>query len=199
MNNSQSSYRQKLRHPKWQKKRLQILQETDFRCGICDNDELELHVHHIYYEKGKDPWDYPDDALLAVCYECHENRIHGEGGLFRDLPELSQYYVVEYQHIDDFRGMRPLREYFDPLFHHTNVSEKFIRILEGELRKRLTKLFKAHEWEGDGYIGCIFIPPCFYANSDTYCDTIFHVKQDNNGVSFLAIQKDFQFEIPEGF
>ena len=198
MNNSQSEYQKKLRHPKWQKKRLQILQETDFRCSICDNDDLELQVHHIYYEKGKDPWDYPNESLLGLCIKCHQTRVHEKNELFIDLPDLSRYHVAEYQHIDDFRAIRALREYFHPLFQYSNVSEKYIKVLENELRSRLEKLFRRHDWEGDGNINCIFIPPCFYANSDTHCETVFHVKQYNNGSSFLAIPDRLRFEMPLG-
>ena len=31
-----------------------------------------LHVHHKRYEAGRDPWDYPNDALAALCGRCHE-------------------------------------------------------------------------------------------------------------------------------
>jgi hypothetical protein len=32
-----------------------------------------LHVHHNYYQLGKDPWEYPNDALTTFCWVCHEN------------------------------------------------------------------------------------------------------------------------------
>ena len=31
-----------------------------------------LHVHHTYYQLGKNPWEYPDDALITLCWYCHE-------------------------------------------------------------------------------------------------------------------------------
>ena len=30
-----------------------------------------LHVHHTYYILSNKPWDYPDDALITLCSECH--------------------------------------------------------------------------------------------------------------------------------
>jgi Leu/Phe-tRNA-protein transferase len=30
-----------------------------------------LHVHHKYYESGKEPWDYDERALLTLCESCH--------------------------------------------------------------------------------------------------------------------------------
>ncbi|TMI72079.1 MAG: hypothetical protein E6H09_11155 [Bacteroidetes bacterium] len=32
-----------------------------------------LHVHHRYYKQDLLPWQYPDDALITLCWSCHEN------------------------------------------------------------------------------------------------------------------------------
>jgi tetratricopeptide (TPR) repeat protein len=69
---SKNIYHEKLSHPKWQKKRLEILQYANWRCQLCGNSEDELHVHHSHYEKNRDPWDYPNSSLIAVCKICHE-------------------------------------------------------------------------------------------------------------------------------
>ena len=29
-------------------------------------------MHHRWYEKNKDPWEYPDECLVTLCEECHE-------------------------------------------------------------------------------------------------------------------------------
>jgi hypothetical protein len=31
-----------------------------------------LHVHHLYYKVGLNPWEYDDDALITLCWKCHE-------------------------------------------------------------------------------------------------------------------------------
>lgn len=31
-----------------------------------------LNVHHEYYQEGKRPWEYPDEALTTLCWSCHE-------------------------------------------------------------------------------------------------------------------------------
>lgn len=66
------NYSEKLKSPKWQKKRLQILERDDFTCIICGDIESELHVHHRWYEKDTDPWDYPDVVYQTLCKSCHE-------------------------------------------------------------------------------------------------------------------------------
>jgi len=32
----------------------------------------DLHVHHKYYQLNKNPWDYPNEALTTLCWQCHE-------------------------------------------------------------------------------------------------------------------------------
>jgi hypothetical protein len=65
------TYAEKLKDPRWQKKRLEIFQRDQFRCMECFSDEKSLQVHHIAY-KGKEPWDTPDKLLITYCHECHQ-------------------------------------------------------------------------------------------------------------------------------
>jgi len=67
-----SEYGQKLRDPRWQRKRLEIMQRDEFKCRLCGDHEATLNVHHLLYQRGADPWDYRDTALLTVCEACHE-------------------------------------------------------------------------------------------------------------------------------
>lgn len=65
------TYRQKLQDPRWQKRRLQILEKHGFRCQLCNAGEKMLTVHHVNYTRGKEPWEYPDKDLMCLCAECH--------------------------------------------------------------------------------------------------------------------------------
>ena len=67
------SYSDKLRDPRWQKKRLAIMSRAQFQCEECGSDTETLHVHHISYIAGRDPWDYDDRDLKCVCAGCHES------------------------------------------------------------------------------------------------------------------------------
>jgi hypothetical protein len=66
------SYSEKLKSPKWQKRRLEILSRDNFKCRSCGMDEKTLHVHHLRYEKGVEPWDTNNDDLITLCEDCHE-------------------------------------------------------------------------------------------------------------------------------
>jgi len=65
-------YSEKLKDPRWQKKRLLILERDDFTCQCCGEDMEPLHVHHIDYRNGCDPWDYDNSELITFCEKCHE-------------------------------------------------------------------------------------------------------------------------------
>jgi 5-methylcytosine-specific restriction endonuclease McrA len=67
------TYSEKLRSPKWQRKRLEILQRDGFKCIFCGSDDRNLQVHHIVYWK-REPWDYPDYLYQTLCDECHDER-----------------------------------------------------------------------------------------------------------------------------
>lgn len=69
------SYSEKLRDPRWQKKRLEIMNRDCFKCIYCQDSESPLTVHHIYYISGREPWGYPDSAYLTLC-EKHHGQIH---------------------------------------------------------------------------------------------------------------------------
>lgn len=64
------TYSNKLKHPKWQKKRLQVLQRDNFACVKCKDTETELHVNHLKYTG--EPYDAPLSDLETLCKYCHQ-------------------------------------------------------------------------------------------------------------------------------
>ena len=48
---ARKSYYEKLLDPRWQKKRLEILNRDEFKCRSCGDDKSTLHVHHGYYSE----------------------------------------------------------------------------------------------------------------------------------------------------
>lgn len=73
------TYQEKLKDPRWQKKRLEILTRDGWRCTHCYREDRPLHVHHPFYIKNKDPWEYSNPFLFTLCEDCHNDpRIHEE-------------------------------------------------------------------------------------------------------------------------
>lgn len=64
------SYSNKLKDPRWQKKRLEILERDKWTCQLCSDKETTLNIHHIKYT-GKNPWDAPMKDLITYCEVCH--------------------------------------------------------------------------------------------------------------------------------
>ncbi len=67
------NYFQLLKHPKWQEKRLRVMENAGFECVYCGSSDKTLNVHHRYYLKGKKPWEYPDEHFDCLCEVCHVN------------------------------------------------------------------------------------------------------------------------------
>lgn len=82
------TYLEKLKSPRWQKKRLEILQRDEFTCQQCLDKETTLHIHHFAYKKNYEPWDYEDDMLITLCENCHEAETHKRPELEKEIIQL---------------------------------------------------------------------------------------------------------------
>jgi hypothetical protein len=80
-------YNEKLRDPRWQRKRLKIFERDNWTCQLCCRTDLELHVHHLY-RTTEDPWDEPDLHLLTLCKLCHEQQLSNPRGGFEPPKRL---------------------------------------------------------------------------------------------------------------
>lgn len=68
---AESKYSEKLKDPRWQKKRLEIFERDNWACQICYDTKSTLAVHHRRYLPVTEPWDYPDELLVTLCENCH--------------------------------------------------------------------------------------------------------------------------------
>lgn len=65
------TYSEQLRHPNWQRKRLEAFNHYGFECSNCGDKEQTLNVHHKRYVKGRMAWEYEIDDLAVLCGPCH--------------------------------------------------------------------------------------------------------------------------------
>jgi hypothetical protein len=63
------TYFNKLKDPRWQKLRLEVMQRDKFKCLMCGDESSELQVHHTFYQG--DPWEIEPDFLMTTCKKCH--------------------------------------------------------------------------------------------------------------------------------
>ena len=84
------NYAEKLKHPKWQRKRLEVLERDNWTCQECRNTEITLHVHHKSY-RGYDPWAVKIEELVTLCDDCHKS-VH----------KVKQSVRVEAEHTEEY-------------------------------------------------------------------------------------------------
>jgi 5-methylcytosine-specific restriction endonuclease McrA len=82
-----SEYNEKLKDPRWQRKRLEIFQRDNWMCQLCCRTDMELHLHHLY-RTTEEPWDEPNLHLLTLCRLCHEQQLSNPQGGFKHPKRL---------------------------------------------------------------------------------------------------------------
>ncbi len=68
---AKQNYWEKLKDPRWQRKRLEIMGRDSFMCMSCGDKDNTLNVHHKTYKKGAEPWEYNDENFITLCDDCH--------------------------------------------------------------------------------------------------------------------------------
>jgi hypothetical protein len=117
---------------------------------------------------GEDEYDYIDSFLA------HE---------IRNPRSIHKYFVYEYQHLDELEFIKDAHRYTQ---HIPNRDE---------ILKEVSHLFEHSGWEGDGDLGLIWFPPFVDAGiEDTWGFVVWHVKQSNNGTSWLASPYELPFK-----
>jgi len=72
------NYQDKLQDPRWERFRYEVLEDAGYMCARCRRPEREvqLHVHHPFYRRGAEPWEYDVREVRCLCDCCHK-REHG--------------------------------------------------------------------------------------------------------------------------
>lgn len=66
------TYKEQLLDPRWQKKRLEILNRDEWSCQWCGEKTKTLHIHHFCYRYGKMAWESENDEMITLCNDCHK-------------------------------------------------------------------------------------------------------------------------------
>jgi hypothetical protein len=92
MKEKKQTYAEMLKDPRWQQKRLEIMQRDNFTCQHCGAKDRELQIHHLIYNKNNKPWEYKDDELITLCSKCHEIESECNCNLYNSFLELKQSF-----------------------------------------------------------------------------------------------------------
>jgi hypothetical protein len=106
------------------------------------------------------------------------------------MQRLNEFYVYSYEHDDELLGWIPIEQFKFPVWRRG--PDKLEEGNTPEFRKRLTETLKACGWEGDGRLGAMMLPP--WLGSLTGWFPVFHVKQSNNGTSWIASERELTLE-----
>jgi hypothetical protein len=80
------TYEEQLKDPRWQARRLEILNRDHSKCVTCRRGDLPLHVHHIKYTGMA--WEAPDSDLVTLCHICHSG-VHDKSPLATEYLKLA--------------------------------------------------------------------------------------------------------------
>jgi hypothetical protein len=88
-----TSYSEKLKDPRWQKMRLEVMNRDSWTCQSCYNPGSSLNVHHLKYAISGNPWDSDPSDLITLCGNCHEietgERADAEKMLLKSLKSIA--------------------------------------------------------------------------------------------------------------
>lgn len=138
------SYVELLRDPRWQRRRLEVLNRAEFACESCGDATQTLHVHHKIYRKGALPWDYADQDLVALCETCHEGVSLTRRALDEAIAALGPYHLERLLGFAEGLGARLgyLQKKYEPEACH---SREWVMRTGSQMRGFVTAL-----WHGGG-------------------------------------------------
>lgn len=92
------SYSDVLQDPRWQRKRLEIMNRDNFTCQACNDTTEILNVHHLRYF-GK-PWEVDDKYLITLCKKCHDLESNTDlSGLFDEIAKEHDVLKIDLAYI----------------------------------------------------------------------------------------------------
>lgn len=105
-----------------------------------------------------------------------------------------EIYVYNYGHVDYMPQTEKGSFEVFKTFHQSDFDRKTLKELKEMYtreRDEVAKAFVKNGWEGDGTLMCLWIPPFIdYKIEDTFGTYIWHVKQSNDGISFLGFRNE---------
>lgn len=128
------SYSEKLKDPRWQKKRLEIFQRDNFTCQKCGSTDKTLVVHHFEY--SGEPWDSENKKLITVCEICHDVIEEIKNAINTESPSLK---IVNYESENDDKILGITSDKFSVLAISDYKSKSSV-IITDDLIIKLQKL-----------------------------------------------------------
>lgn len=65
-------YQQLLEAPEWKDFSKYVRREKGC-CEVCKRSDVELQVHHLFYDSTRQPWEYGVSEVAVLCRGCHKS------------------------------------------------------------------------------------------------------------------------------
>lgn len=125
------TYAEKLKDPRWQKKRLEIMERGGFSCNVCGDSKSELHIHHSEY--CGNPWDVPSTSLHTLCVKCHERVENFKKRLSIMLCSQPSHRMIErFLFLCDTQGEPAVFSVLEHSSHSQSLWQKFFDLCADE-------------------------------------------------------------------
>jgi len=120
------TYAEKLRDPRWQRKRLEALDNAGWRCSGCRDKTSTLYVHHNFYVRGREPWEYSVEELTVACDPCHSRFDALRAELTEWLALVEPFAMEELLGFVKALACRSVNEYQAVAFHSLEEAKAFV-------------------------------------------------------------------------
>lgn len=136
------TYADKLKDPRWQKLRLEILERDEFTCQLCKDTQTELHVHHFTYPKSHNPWDSSKYSLTTYCKHCHavveynKNNESYPYDIFKIPLENNKIQMFVFSTESDYVELYKYHEKDNTVSYLSSISEPTLKTLYEYLNAR---------------------------------------------------------------
>lgn len=87
-------YKEQIKSPRWQKRRLEIMQNDNFTCQLCGDTDSMLNVHHLSYHKDRNIWEYEDWELITLCENRHTEEHSSMDDIINEIESIKSRGVT---------------------------------------------------------------------------------------------------------
>ena len=141
------TYSEKLKDPRWQKMRLEVLNRDEWMCQLCQDNESTLNVHHLTYNPFLEPWEYELSNFITLCETCHEDETKIRPGLEQwllGILKLKGFMVNDLDHL--ITGFKALKIQYAPEYTSSVIKfalsdgwERLLDLFEKDMQDKIAR------------------------------------------------------------